>query len=120
VRPIRFFAFAAVAVAALLLLTACAAGPNAAVHLGAGQPAGFWLGLWQGLISPITFLVSLFNDHVNIYEVHNNGNWYDFGFMLGVSCAFSGTARSGRNSRRRARSTKSSGSSNRGGSDEHR
>jgi hypothetical protein len=37
----------------------------------------------------------LFNDNVNIYEVHNNGNWYNFGFMLGVSAAFSGAARSG-------------------------
>ena len=55
---------------------------------GAGQPpdaAGFWLGLWQGLISPITFLISLFNNDVNVYEVNNNGNWYDFGFMLGVA-----------------------------------
>jgi hypothetical protein len=47
------------------------------------------LGLWQGLISPITFIVSLFTTKVNIYEVHNNGNWYDFGFMLGVAAAFS-------------------------------
>jgi hypothetical protein len=33
--------------------------------------AGFWLGLWQGLISPITFLISLFTSEVNIYEVQN-------------------------------------------------
>jgi hypothetical protein len=32
--------------------------------------------------------VSLFTTKVNIYEVQNNGNWYDFGFMLGVACAF--------------------------------
>jgi len=107
VKPTRFFPIALVAVGALVLLTACAAGPNAAAHLGSGQPAGFWLGLWQGLISPITFLVSLFNDHVNIYEVHNNGNWYDFGFMLGVSSAFSGTARASSSGRRRASSTRS-------------
>ncbi len=42
-------------------------------------PAGFWLGLWQGLISPITFVISLFTDGVNIYEVRNTGNWYDVG-----------------------------------------
>jgi hypothetical protein len=35
--------------------------------------------------------VSLFNDNVNIYEVHNNGNWYNFGFMLGVLIVFSGS-----------------------------
>ena len=46
-------------VLALLTLSACAAGPNAMVDTGP-DPAGFWLGLWQGLISPITFLISLF------------------------------------------------------------
>jgi hypothetical protein len=71
-------------VLALITLSACAAGPNAMVHTGQ-DPAGFWLGLWQGLISPITFLISLFTSEVNIYEVQNNGNWYDFGFMLGVA-----------------------------------
>lgn len=77
------------AVSVLVLLSACAAGPNPA-STGGPDAAGFWLGLWQGLISPITFIVSLFNDQVNIYEVHNNGNWYDFGFMLGVASVFSG------------------------------
>jgi hypothetical protein len=70
-----------------LLLAACAAGPNELVDTGP-DPAGFWLGLWQGLISPITFIVSLFTTKVTIYEVQNNGNWYDFGFILGVACAF--------------------------------
>jgi hypothetical protein len=79
--------------ATLLLVGACAAGPNDVAQAG-GDNAGFWLGLWQGLISPITFLISLFNEDVNIYEVHNNGNWYNFGFMLGVSIAFSGAGRS--------------------------
>ena len=43
----------------------------------------------------MTFVVSLFDDDVSVYEVANNGNWYDFGFMLGVSIVFGGTARSG-------------------------
>jgi hypothetical protein len=73
-----------------LLLAGCAAGPNDVATVGSTQLAGFWLGLWHGLISPITFLVSLFNDHVNIYEVHNNGGWYNFGFMIGVSAIFGG------------------------------
>jgi hypothetical protein len=81
--------------AGLLLLAACAPGPNNVAYVSAPHIAGFWQGLWQGAISPITFLISLFNDSVNIYDVHNNGNWYNFGFMLGVSVAFSGAARSG-------------------------
>ena len=43
----------------------------------------------------LTFLVSLFNNNVNIYEVHNNGSWYNFGVMIGVSATFSGIGRSG-------------------------
>jgi hypothetical protein len=47
-----------VVVLAVLVLSACAAGPNEMVDTGP-DPAGFWLGLWQGLISPITFLISV-------------------------------------------------------------
>lgn len=83
-----------VGVAVLLLVGACAADGNPSVSSGPGVP-GFWLGLWQGLISPITFLVSLFRDDVGIYAVRNSGAWYDFGFMLGVSIIFGGSARSG-------------------------
>jgi hypothetical protein len=91
-------------VATVLVLAACAAGPNPVVQADQPDAAGFWLGLWQGLISPIAFVISLFNDEVTIYEVNNNGNWYDFGFMLGVALVFSGPAGSGRAVPRRARS----------------
>ncbi|GAB3439989.1 hypothetical protein GCM10027517_13950 [Phycicoccus ginsengisoli] len=84
----------AVGVVVLLVSTACAAKGNTMVASGSDVP-GFWLGLWHGLISPITFLVSLFRDDVGIYAVRNSGAWYDFGFMLGVSIFFGGSARSG-------------------------
>jgi hypothetical protein len=48
------------------------------------QPAGFWGGLWHGIIAPITFIVSLFATGVSIYETNNNGRWYEFGFMLRI------------------------------------
>jgi hypothetical protein len=79
----------AIGAAVLLLLGACAAGANA----GSSEAgAGFWLGLWHGLIVPVTFVISLFTDDVNIYEVDNNGNWYDFGFVLGLSMSLGGSA----------------------------
>jgi hypothetical protein len=71
----------------VLLLGSCAAGVNEATT-SAGSGAGFWLGLWHGFITPVTFFISLFRDDVNIYEVRNNGNWYDFGFVLGLSAIF--------------------------------
>ena len=92
-----------VAGAVLLLTSACAAKGNPSVASGADVP-GFWLGLWHGVISPITFLVSLFRDDVGIYAVRNTGAWYDFGFMLGVSTVFGSTARTGAAARRSSRS----------------
>ena len=82
------------AILALLLLAGCAAGINPTVDIldVDGKSAGFWSGLWHGIISPITFIISLFSDNVNIYEVHNSGNWYDFGFMFGVCIIFGGGA----------------------------
>lgn len=88
----------------LVTLAACAAGPNELVQSGNedGDVAGFWNGLWHGFISPFTFLISLFKDSVGIYEAHNNGNWYNFGFMIGVSAIFGGSG--GGACRRRRRS----------------
>ena len=72
-------------VLAALLLAGCAAGPNgyAKTPNDRGYTAGFWRGLWHGIIAPITFIISLFNKWVSFYEVHNNGGWYNFGFVLG-------------------------------------
>lgn len=58
-----------------------------------GDVAGFWSGLWHGVISPITFIISLFSDNVNICEIHNNGGWYNFGFLFGASIIFGGGAK---------------------------
>lgn len=74
------------------MLAGCAPGPN---H-SAGTPsehhgvAGFWLGVWQGFIAPFVFVVSLFRSDLSIYEVHNNGAWYNFGYLFGLACFFGG------------------------------
>jgi hypothetical protein len=85
-----------------VVLAACAAGPNASVGAGP-DPAGFWLELWHGLIAPVAFVVSLFTDDVNVYEVRNVGNWYDLGLVLGLSVSFSGAGSSGAVASRRRR-----------------
>lgn len=70
----------------VLLLGACAAGFNPMEHTPRADQEiyGFWHGLWQGIILPYAFIGSLIDHHVNIYEVHNNGGWYNFGFVLGA------------------------------------
>jgi hypothetical protein len=77
---------------ASLLAWSCAAGPNAMEMTAdaGGKVAGFWMGIWHGLISPVTFVVSLFSKDVRLYEVHNSGGWYNFGFVLGAGLFLSG------------------------------
>jgi hypothetical protein len=94
--------FLAAVILLALLLAACAAGVNPEVGNAAPDAdaaAGFWLGLWHGIIAPVTFLISLFTDSVNLYEVHNNGNWYDFGFVLGAGILFGGGSAGSRRGR---------------------
>ncbi len=76
----------------VLILSSCAPGPNTVQKTAdpEGRIAGFWRGLWHGLISPITFIVSLFSRNVNIYEVHNSGSWYNFGFVIGAGLFLQG------------------------------
>ena len=89
----------------LLALTACAAGVNQMedTENPEGEVAGFWRGLWHGFISPVTFIISLFNQNVGVYEVHNNGTWYDFGFMFGISIILGGGGGTGARARRKGR-----------------
>jgi hypothetical protein len=44
----------------------------------------FFAGLWRGLIAPFLFWFSLFSEGIRIYESHNKGRHYDFGFLLGL------------------------------------
>jgi hypothetical protein len=61
-----------------------------------GAIAGFWVGIWQGSIAPIVFVVSLFRSNLNVYEIHNNGAWYNLGYLFGLACFFGGGGRKAR------------------------
>jgi hypothetical protein len=66
------------------------AGPDSKYQAPEGQPAGFWVGVWHGSIAPLSFIISLFKPGVRVYETHNVGHWYDFGFIIGAMIAFGG------------------------------
>jgi hypothetical protein len=79
------------AVAGMALLALLAAGCAAGDHRFQAAPAGFWAGLWHGFICLLAFIVSFFSSQVGIYEAHNTGAWYNFGFILGAACFFGGS-----------------------------
>jgi len=71
----------------LTMLTACAAGVS---DFTQAEPAGFFYGIWHGAISIVSLIIHMFNQNVLVYEIHNVGGWYDFGFLLGVIMIWGG------------------------------
>lgn len=88
----KYLKIVGIALIAIVLITGCAKSIDLTACVGE-KTYGFWNGLWHGLISPITFIVSLFKERVAVYGVNNNGGWYDFGFLLGVAITFGGSSK---------------------------
>ena len=67
-----------------------APGPNPTVNQvdARGHVSGIWMGIWHGVISPVTLVLSFFNPNVQMYEVHNDGNAYNLGFLIGIAIIF--------------------------------
>lgn len=63
-----------------------APGPNPLVNTADmhGKPAGILLGIWHGIISPVTMVLSFIYKGVEMYEVHNDGSQYNLGFLIGL------------------------------------
>ncbi|MGZ4863943.1 MAG: hypothetical protein ACXV5H_02920 [Halobacteriota archaeon] len=64
-----------------------------------GGPANFWLGLWQGLIVFLSFIASWFDNNIVLYQINNNGFWYNFGYVIGLIVLGAGGGSSARASR---------------------
>jgi len=88
----KIFSIIGISLVLVFILASCVAGPNELEKTPneEGKVAGFWKGLWHGIISPITFIISVFSKSVRFYEIHNNGTWYNFGFVLGAGLFLSG------------------------------
>ncbi len=67
-----------------------APGPNPLVNKAdsKGHVATILMGIWHGIISPVTLVVSFMNPAVQMYEVHNDGSQYNLGFLVGVAIVF--------------------------------
>ncbi|MEK6873355.1 MAG: hypothetical protein AABW91_00770 [Nanoarchaeota archaeon] len=53
------------------------------------KDAGFFTGLIHGVIAPIMLALAIFSDY-SMYEVHNIGWFYDFGFIIGLLLVWGG------------------------------
>jgi hypothetical protein len=93
----RRFGLAVVLCFLICFVAGCAAGHNDLKDSPNtdGSVAGFWLGFWHGIIAPICFVISLFNNNVSIYEVHNSGALYNLGFLLGLGGEAGAASQSG-------------------------
>lgn len=80
----------------LLSLSSCADVQHGITPYLQGQTSGFWAGLWHGMISPFSFIASLFMDDVAIYAVNNNGGFYNFGFIIGIGTLSGGSTKASR------------------------
>ncbi|PYV98489.1 MAG: hypothetical protein DMG89_11035 [Acidobacteria bacterium] len=69
----------------LSILAGCAPGPNQSKGTGSergGASPASGSACGRGFIAPFVFVASLFKSDLNIYEVHNNGAWYNFGYLF--------------------------------------
>ncbi len=55
-----------------------------------GAPANFWLGLWQGLIVCLSFIASWFDNNIVLYQVYNDGFWYNLGYIIALFVSVGG------------------------------
>jgi hypothetical protein len=82
----KIFLFTLAALIAMTVLSGCADAYYIEPCL---QPAehtyGFWGGVWHGMIMWLSFIGSLFYSDIAVYAVNNNGAWYNFGFVGGLS-----------------------------------
>jgi hypothetical protein len=78
-------------IAAMLILVGCAPGHTRFTQTA---PAGFFWGIWHGMIVWLSFIVGLFTEgQYTIYESVNTGWTYNLGFLLGASGSIGGGTR---------------------------
>ena len=65
----------------IFLLSGCTfAGDTSSITMGT---PGFLMGVWHGILAPLTLILRFFLDNVQMYATPNSGLGYDAGFLLG-------------------------------------
>lgn len=69
----------------ILLITSCATRIDSTACIEhPTEIGGFWWGLWNGMTLAFSFVGSLFDSSITVYDINNNGNFYNFGFVVGT------------------------------------
>ena len=97
----RYLIFGLLLFLALMALNCAPGNDRWDQEINPGAKAGFWIGIWHGLIIIITFIISLFASNVGIYEVSNTGWSYNLGFLIGLFCSVGGGLHIRRHRRKR-------------------
>ena len=71
----------------LVVTAGCIPGDGKA---DAGNPAGFFWGIWHGWLAPISLIIGIVSRNIRVYETFNTGWWYDFGFYIAMIGGFGG------------------------------
>ena len=89
----RYLLLGLVIIIAFVVLSCAPGNERWDQEINPGHDAGFWAGIWHGLIIVITFVISLFTREVGIYEVSNTGWSYNLGFLIGLMISLGGMFR---------------------------
>lgn len=82
----KIFLLNLIALAIITVLTGCAYATNVEPCINPAEHTyGFWGGVWHGMIMVPSFIGSLFYDDIAIYAINNNGGWYNFGYVGGLT-----------------------------------
>jgi hypothetical protein len=83
----KILAFCLIMFLLLVTLSSCVPGDGSNFET---KPAGFFSGVWHGWIALFSLIYSIFNKDIGIYEIHNNGFWYDLGYYMAIISGFGG------------------------------
>ncbi len=67
-----------------IIMTGCADLYNVKSCL-TGEESGFFYGVIHGTFMLFSLIGSLFDNTITIYDINNNGNAYNFGYVLGAN-----------------------------------
>ena len=86
-RKYKYIALLICIISISLFMVGCVPGDG---YNTAENPAGFFWGIWHGWVAPISLILGLFEKNIRVYEIHNSGWWYDFGFYIAIISGFGG------------------------------